>query len=370
MPATVPVPVAEKFSVTIAERDDQYILNHCAKHLARDNEDERHNFGQFDAGDPRGRVAEAYHFPVVDSYFDGQSQERSYGFNEVTFVYFDRAASAPQQVFVVGTFARLYERIPLRAVKFGDEETGYYAVTCVIPKGEAHTYKYIVDGELKLDPTNPQRVRLDNGEEWSRFFTHLSTEPLALERYEICLLDRLVNHILPFRTPEGERFLDYFYNYLDKQSKETQYAHAYRLDQSVGVVNFIDKLLARDEGHHLVDYRICLGEIDRVLRSRNPFVDVGRMPKEMFIQLYNEMAADNVPGWDKGKYSSPRYFLQLLRRHTFTGAFSHPKHGGNVGGVGWAYLAEKFKDPQTGETLFNWRRAIEKPLGTNEDYRG
>jgi gluconate 2-dehydrogenase subunit 3-like protein/AMP-activated protein kinase-like protein len=370
MPATVPVPAVEKFSVTIVERDDQYILNQCAKHLARENTDERHNFGQFPAGDPRGRICESYHFPIIDSFFDGQDQERSYGFNEVTFVYCNPFAPAPQEVAVVGTFAKLYERVPLRPVKFNEEETGYYAVTCVIPKGEVHRYKYLVDGELKLDPINPQRSTLDNGEIWSRFFTHLCTAPLALERYEMRLLDRLVDHILPFRTEEGERFLRFFYNSLDKLSKEGQFAHAYRLDQSVGAVNFISNLLAREESHHLIDYQICLGEIDRVLRQRNPFTDPGDMSKEMFIQLYNEMAADNAPGWDYSKYSSPRYFLMLLRRHTFTGAFAHPKHGGNVGGVGWAYLAERFADPQTGETLFNWRRAIEKPLGANEDYRG
>ncbi|HYE74021.1 MAG TPA: glycogen-binding domain-containing protein, partial [Blastocatellia bacterium] len=158
MPATVPVTVAEKFSVTIVERDDQYILNHCTKHLARDNNDERHNFGQFTQGDPRGRIAEAYHFPIIDSYFDGQDQEQSYAFNEVTFVYFDRTAPSPQEVYVVGTFAKLYEQVPLRPVKFNDEETGYYAITCKIPKGEVHTYKYVVDGELRLDPINPQRV--------------------------------------------------------------------------------------------------------------------------------------------------------------------------------------------------------------------
>lgn len=199
MPATVPVPVVENFSVTILERDDQYILNHRPKHLARENTDERHNFGQFAQGDPRGRIRESYHFPVIDSYFDGQDQERRYAFNEVTFVYCNPFAPAPQEIAVVGTFARLYERVPLRPVKFNDEETGYYAVTCVIPKGKVHTYKYLVDGELNLNPINPQRTTPDSGEEWSRFFTHLCTAPLALERYEVYLLDRLTAHLLPLR---------------------------------------------------------------------------------------------------------------------------------------------------------------------------
>jgi hypothetical protein len=360
--------MASASTVTIVDRDDQYILNHCTKHLARANQDERHNYGQFAAGDLRGRIAEAHHFPVVDTHFDGHDQVRSYGFNDVSFVYF-APTTAPQLVEVVGTFANHYERVPLRPVLFQGESAGYWAVTVVLPKGEAYTYKYLVDGELQTDPINPQQVRLDNGEEWSQFFTQLCTEALQLEVYEQCLLDRLVAHILPFQTDDGERFLNYFYDFLDRQTKTTQFIHAYRLDQAVGVVNFIDKLLAREENHHLLDYKLCLGEIDRVLRLRNPFLDPGKMAKEEFIQLYEEMARDDVPGWDKSVYGSPRFFLQLLRRHTFTGAFSHPRHGGNVGGVGWAYLAEKFRtSPQ--ETLFDWRRALEIPLGTNPDYRG
>jgi len=36
-----------------------------------------------------------------------------------------------------------------------------------------------------------------------------------------------------------------------------------------------------------------------------------------------------VNGWDTADYGSPRYVLDLLRRHSFTGAFCHPKYGGN-----------------------------------------
>lgn len=358
-------------SVQVIVKDDLYVLNHCTKSLARDSDEARHNFGQFEAGDLRGRICDAWRFPVIDGFYDGQDAEKSYGFNEVTFVYDNRGQPAPpQDISVVGTFANLHERIPLREVKFEGEGTGYYTVTVVVPKGEVHAYKFIVNGETLLDPINPQRTTLDNGEVWSRFFTHLCVEPLSLERYELAILDRIVDHILPFRTAEGARFLEYFYNYLDKQSKETQYAHAYRLDQSVGVVNFIDKILAREENHHLVDYKLCLEQIVRVLRQRNPFIEPALMSKEMYVQLYNEMAGDSVGGWDTSKYNSPGYFLQLLRRHTITGAFSHPKYGGNVGAVCWAYLSERFRDDDTKETLFDWRRALERPLGTNPDYLG
>jgi hypothetical protein len=59
----------------------------------------------------------------------------------------------------------------------------------------------------------------------------------------------------------------------------------------------------------------------------------------------------------------------MLRRHAYTGAFSHPKYGGNASALGWRYLADRFRDAN-GATLFDWERAIESPLGINTDYHG
>lgn len=47
--------------------DDQYVLNHCAKFLARRNIDPRHDFGQYNPDDLRARNCEAWRFPVSDS---------------------------------------------------------------------------------------------------------------------------------------------------------------------------------------------------------------------------------------------------------------------------------------------------------------
>jgi hypothetical protein len=350
----------------LLEKDDQDILNLCAKFLARDNTDPRHNFGQYPLGDLRGRICESWRFPIVDSYSDGVDFETSYAFNEVTFVFMHLGTIAPQSVGVIGTFANLYEPIPLRHLA----DTPYYTVTVVVPKGEVHTYKFMVDGQAMLDPINPQRAVLDNGKAWSRFFTQLCSQPLSFERWELAILGRFTAHILPFQTAEGENFLQRFYTSVDQQEKSTQYAHAYRLDQSVGVVNFIDKVVAKEENHHLLDYKVCLRLIDRLLRQRNPFVEPDLMTKEMYIQLYQEMQTNNVSGWDYQQYNSPRYFLQLLRRHTFTGAFSHPKYGGNVGAAAWAYLEERYRNPESGQSLFDWRRIMEKPLGKSLDYHG
>jgi hypothetical protein len=358
----------------LADKDSTYVLNYCTRSLARDNDDGRHNYGQYAGDDPRARIAEAWRFPIVDSYYDGVSLESSQRFNIVTFVYANRDGVPADAIAVIGTFADLCTPIPLRQVA----DSIFWSVTTVVPKGQWHRYRFLIGSRGILDPVNPQRVALTDGTEWSRFFTDYCTDILCFERWETALLERLTSHILPFRTTEGQRFLNIYYNNLDRQSKVTQYARAYRLDQPVGVVNFIDKILAREESHRLADYKICLEMIDRALRLRDPFEDPDRMPAQLYAELYDQMAGGSVAGWDYSRYSNPRFFLQLLRRHTHTGAFSHPKHGGNAGAAGWAYLANNLIDPTTGRlpdpvttpAYFDWGHGLEAPLGRNAEYRG
>ena len=40
----------------VLQEEDQNVLNDCAKYLARNNTDARHNYGQFNANDERGRI--------------------------------------------------------------------------------------------------------------------------------------------------------------------------------------------------------------------------------------------------------------------------------------------------------------------------
>jgi hypothetical protein len=364
---------------TAVKKDDVYVLNYCTKSLARDNDDFRHNMGQYEVDDARGRIAEAWRFPIVDSYYDAADPE-CHTKNIVTFVCVNRGDVLGRDIGVVGTFAHLYSAIPLSQVA----DSIFWAVTVVVPKGQWHRYKFIAGGRAMLDPINPQHITRQDGSEWSRFFTDYCSDILMFERWETGILERLTNYILPFRAVEGQRFLNYYYNYLDKQTKETQYTNSYRLDQPVGVVNFIDKLLARQESHRLVDYKICLTQIDRVLRSRNPRLEPAKVADTDYEELYAQMAAEDgtrIPDWDYSAYSNPRSFLQLLRRHTYTGAFSHPKHGGNSGAAGWEFLATNLNDPKTGAlpvlnatvappTYFAWRRSLEPPLGRNPEYRG
>jgi hypothetical protein len=70
------------------------------------------------------------------------------------------------------------------------------------------------------------------------------------------ILYRLIDQILPFRSGDAENFLKRYYFGLNREQRKAELPKAFRLDESVGEVNAIDKLLARDEAHRLVDYRI------------------------------------------------------------------------------------------------------------------
>ena len=355
-------------STVVVEKDDQYVLNHCTRYLARAVDERRHDFGQYDEEDQRARISEAWRYPIIDSYYDGESAEFSYSFNNVTFVY-DGHISPASEVAVTGSFTELYKPVFLREVKFMDDPSGIWAVTVRVPKGQVHTYKLRVDGSWIVDPINPQVVTLDNGRPWSRFFTEACQVPLTFSRREREVLGRVVAHLLPFRSGENSRFIRGLYASMDRATRQRRFPLAYRLDEEVGVVNYIDKVVTRAERHNADDYRVCLQIIDEVLRSRYPSRDPVDLPPEAYADLYGEMGNDEVAGWDKGRYSSPRFFLLLLRRHAMTGAFVHPRHGGNSGTAGWAYLEARYRDA-AGTTLFDWGQAMEAPLGRNTDYRG
>ena len=129
--------------------------------------------------------------------------------------------------------------------------------------------------------------------------------------------NRAIPNALTTRTSSNR-----FYDFLDRADRDSLFANVYRMDDSVGEVNFVDNILAREERQHLSDYKVCLRIIDRVLRQRNPYVEPAQMTRDMYFDLYNEMATNQVGGWDYSQYASPQYFLYLLRRHVLTGAFA------------------------------------------------
>ncbi len=339
--------------------DVEHVFDLCTKHLARDSEDLRHDYlGAFPEG--RGRYSEGWRFPTVEARFDGNPLASGRQ-NNVTFVYIASSDAGDDfQVSVRGTFAPLYESIPLERV--GDSR--FFARTMVLPTGRCFRYRYRTAAGEELDAVNPQTMEEDNGVRWSSFFTSAAFEPILFERWERIILDRLTRHILPFNTEDARIFLER----LNAQQRSA-HPHLSRLDIGVGVVNFLDKLLAREERHQLVSYKICLSIIDQLLRQRNPYMEPRDMSEAMYVQLYDQMVTGNVPGWDYNRYNNPKYFLELLRRHTITAAFSHPKYGGNAGGAAWDYLSDRSRDGG-GKTLFDWRRAVEPPLGDSTEYRG
>src|SRR5262249_14247356 len=150
--------------------------------LARWNTDRR-NATADDAETHDGNVCEPWRFPIVDSAGAGVSAvsippEYSQ-YNQVTFVYAGADPVSPATVAVIGTFATLYEPIPLRRARFEDEETRFWSVTFLVPKGQVHRYRFMVDGAYPVnDPVNPQLETIDNGAVWSRFFTEGFSSPL------------------------------------------------------------------------------------------------------------------------------------------------------------------------------------------------
>lgn len=348
----------------IVDRGDDYVLSACAKFLARDwTVPPVHAETAADDGTLRAHVAEAWRFPLVDTWADGTRFVELYGLNSVTFV---RAAvgGVPEAgtVEVIGTFTDA--PVPLRRIP----DTPYHAVTVVLPKGEAYRYRFVADGVAGPDPVNPQEVTVD-GEAWSRFFTQLCAEPLVLDDAQRALLARLTRYVLPFDTTEGEAVIGAHLAAVAAHPDGRALTDPHRDDDPLGLVNFIDKVLAREERHRLVDYTICLDQLARVLAARAPGVSYDDLSDELLDALYAEMDGDAVAGWDHGAYGQPSFFCKILRRHTYQAAFAHPKYGGNAGGAGWAWLEHRFRDAND-RTLFDWRRVMEPPLGTSPDYHG
>jgi hypothetical protein len=342
---------------------EEHIFDFTTKYLARTS-------GTWPGGQPRhaylgvvpastsARQADAWRFPVIEPHFDaGLPPAERISWNEVTFIYAAPPESTARlDVEVLGLPDPGLRVIPLTQVA----DSRYYAATALLPAARIYTYALRVGGSVEPDPINPQRVRTANGEELSRFFTDYCAGPVTFEPWETAILQRLVARILPLKSTEQEQF--------EKQpgGEAADWARLQRqmhvLDQSVAATNYLDKLLAREEFHQLPAYRICLAQIDRILRQRNPYVEPRDATRDDYERLYSEMGSGSVPGWDYNSYGEPSYFLRLLRRHVWTGTFAHPRYGGNGNAAGWVWLQQRYP--------FAWTRGLEPPWGDNPEYRG
>ena len=349
--------------VSIITKNSDYILNHCTKYLARDNIDNRNSFFNQENQGIRSSISEPWRFPIVDA-CDDDTQDAS-EFNHVSFVFRGNLDKSLPQVALLSDCALLYYPIPLKPV----EDSIFLTLTLRVPKGRRFRYRFVVDGATYLDPINPQIVTMPTGEIWSSFYTWAYNEPINFERWQMALLERLSRTLLPFNGREARNFLDRAVNAGNVQ-------HLFRLSVPVGVANYIDNIVAREERHQLQAYQTCLTLIDRVLRQRNPGIEPRDLEDGAYEALFRDMKI-NAPslfqdGWDARRYDNPAYFLYVIRRHAWTGAFSHPKYGGNPGGMAWAFLGETYST--TGDspplTAYDWRRALEAPLGASTEYRG
>lgn len=342
--------------------DSGYVANHAARYLARDSADTRHSFFGHLENSPRARFSDGWRFPIVDGFREANEPSASLDWNRVTFVFrAEDPGQPPLSVAVVGSFSPGFKPVAMQRV----EQTRYWAVTLLLPTCRVFRYQFLVDGQFVTDGVNTKLVLDDALREWSFFWTHYCQQLVTFETWEATLLRRLTNHILPFNSRAARDFLQK----LDASKLGGSAGRLYRLDLAVGVVNFIDKLVAGPELHQRFAYKTCLAQINKVLRRRNPYFEPRDMDEQFYIDLYDALAKNNVPEWDTSVYNDPSYFLKLLRRHTVMGAFSHPKYGGNVGAAAWDYLAERFTNPQ-GESAFKWGQAIEQPWGTSTEYAG
>ncbi len=238
-------------------------------------------------------VCEAWRFPVVDSHYDGVSVESSYAYNDVTFVY-DGAGLPTESVEVVGSFGDLFAPVPRAQC---DSSVRTPASTRDAESAQGAGAHLQVRGRRAL----PAR----------------SGEPAAIGCRQRTTLVAVFHRCLPGATgaeppgargarqaghtpasvPPGREPAVYpgGLHKLDRAGRGEEFPLGYRLDEEVGTVNYIDKVLARPpEQHNADDYHTCLPIIDGLLRARAGGKDPLQLPIEDYAQLYGEMATDQV----------------------------------------------------------------------------
>lgn len=315
-------------------------------------------------------------FPVVETYYttatnnekNNAEKSREKRYSRVTFVYSASLTNKKKQnsIYLIGNFDALYKKKKMHQVFFDESPTRFWAITLKLPTNHLYKYRFLVNNSFIIDPLNTLAKDSDNNIKWSLFFTDYYKTAVILEKWELEILQRLTAYILPFKTNEFTTFVNQQQSQFNNSTK-TQIS---QLNYDVGCVNFIDKLIAKDEPQHIITYKICLKEIKRVLVMLNSFQEPKNMDDTFYQRIYQIMNKKDFTIWNKDIYEDPSYFLKVLRRHIITATFSHPKHGGNTNALGWQFLDSVLSDGKHENAGYDWQQAMEKPLGTNQEYIG
>ena len=97
------------------------------------------------------------------------------------------------------------------------------------------------------------------------------------------------------------------------------------------------------------------------------YVESWEVSEQLILQIYEEMAANNVNGWDYIEYTSPRYFDCSDATPSLAPSRTPSMAAMSMGWDG--PICKRYRDA-SGATLFDWPAALEKPLGRNADYVG
>ena len=98
------------------------------------------------------------------------------------------------------------------------------ALTLRVPKGRRHRYRFIVNGRGQLihDPETQPRAA-QKSKTWSSFWTWTYNEPINLERWEMALIGRMTNALLPVQGRETR-------NLIERGLNDGNVMHFFRMD--------------------------------------------------------------------------------------------------------------------------------------------
>jgi len=109
-----------------------------------------------------------------------------------------------------------------------------------------------------------------------------------------------------------------------------------------GVVNYIDRQVARHYRKHQSAYREGLDAADEMSRKR-------------FGVAFADARADGHLQIAVALEKEKRFFFELVRQHTMEGYYGSPRHGGNRDAVSWRMLGLD-EPPQRGRAQYDLRK--------------